>query len=106
MIELIDVEQSRTLEDYASIAHLSGIVNERREEAKQLVPALKGRTVWMVNSTARGGGVAEMLQRQARVETQSTAWHRQSHEYSHQKQSYDGMFVLWNFCKIWVTTSL
>ena len=28
-----------------------------------MVPQLEGRTLWMVNSTARGGGVAEMLPR-------------------------------------------
>jgi trehalose synthase len=61
MIEQIDIEQTRTLDDYASIAHLSSIVQNLRTEARQLVPALKGRTVWMVNSTAKGGGVAEML---------------------------------------------
>jgi trehalose synthase len=32
-----------------------------RSEAKTLVPALRGRKVWMINSTAQGGGVAEML---------------------------------------------
>ena len=31
--------------------------------ARLLVPKLKGRTVWMVNSTAQGGGVAEMMPR-------------------------------------------
>ena len=61
MIELIDIEQNRTLDDYSSIAHLAGTVQDLRTEAKQLVPKLKGRTVWMVNSTAQGGGVAEML---------------------------------------------
>ena len=61
MIEQIDIEQTRTLDDYASIAHLSSIVQNLRTEARQLVPALKGRTVWMVNSTAKGGGVAEMM---------------------------------------------
>jgi trehalose synthase len=61
MIELVDIEQNRTLDDYSSIAHLAGTVQDLRTEAKHLVPALKGRTVWMVNSTAKGGGVAEML---------------------------------------------
>ena len=58
MIELIDIEQNRTLDDYSSIAHLAGTVQDLRTEARQLVPKLKGRTVWMVNSTAQGGGVA------------------------------------------------
>ena len=40
MIEQIDIEQSRTLDDYASIAHLSSIVQNLRTEARQLVPAL------------------------------------------------------------------
>ena len=36
---------------------------ELRAEAARLLPVLEGRTVWMVNSTAQGGGVAEMLPR-------------------------------------------
>lgn len=27
----------------------------------RVAPKLRGRTLWMINSTARGGGVAEML---------------------------------------------
>jgi trehalose synthase len=61
MIDLIDIDQTRGLDEYAAIAHLAGTVQNLRTEASHLVPALKGRTVWMVNSTARGGGVAEML---------------------------------------------
>ncbi len=61
MIQLIDLEPSRTLDDYAAIAHLAGPVQALRAEAAMLVPPLRKRTVWMVNSTARGGGVAEML---------------------------------------------
>jgi trehalose synthase len=41
--------------DEAGYAHLTKII----ERAQQL---LRGRVVWNVNSTARGGGVAEMLQ--------------------------------------------
>lgn len=57
----IAVERRHTLEDYASIAHLAGAVHELELEAKSVVPRLAGRTVWMINSTAQGGGVAEML---------------------------------------------
>jgi trehalose synthase len=32
-----------------------------RAEAERVLPYLTGRTVWLVNSTAQGGGVAEML---------------------------------------------
>lgn len=38
-------------------------MNELEREARLLVPKLSGRTLWMVNSTAEGGGVAEMLPR-------------------------------------------
>ena len=59
-----DVEIKTTpLDDYAAVAHLSRSVAELRTHASALAPALGGRTVWMVNSTARGGGVAEMMPR-------------------------------------------
>jgi trehalose synthase len=63
MIQFVDVEHTWRLDDYAVIAHLAGPVRELRTEASLLVPQLKDRTVWMVNSTAQGGGVAEMLPR-------------------------------------------
>lgn len=52
-----------SLEDYASYAHLTAAVQALRDEARALLPALAGRKLWMVNSTAQGGGVAEMLPR-------------------------------------------
>src|SRR5262245_51683257 len=59
-----DVEIKATpLDDYAAVASLSRSVAELRAQASALAPALGGRTVWMVNSTARGGGVAEMMPR-------------------------------------------
>jgi trehalose synthase len=50
-----------TLADYAEVANLRYAVESLRDAADQLVPALRGRVVWMVNSTAQGGGVAELL---------------------------------------------
>lgn len=50
-----------TLADYATVANLVGAVDALEARAGQLVPLLEGRTVWMVNSTAQGGGVAELL---------------------------------------------
>ncbi len=61
MIEEVDIGAKLTLDDYASYAHLANTVAELRSEAGLLAPKLDGRTVWMINSTARGGGVAEML---------------------------------------------
>jgi trehalose synthase len=63
VIREIPVERKRSLDDYASVAHLASAVRELEREARLLVPKLEGRTVWMVNSTAEGGGVAEMLPR-------------------------------------------
>jgi trehalose synthase len=61
MIQLVDIPQGPTLDDYAASMHLTGAVEALRQVARECVPKLAGRTVWMVNSTARGGGVAEML---------------------------------------------
>ena len=61
LLRQVTVDAQATLDDFASVAHLAGAVRELRAEAEPIVPRLEGRTVWMVNSTAYGGGVAEML---------------------------------------------
>jgi trehalose synthase len=61
MTQRVEIEEPRKLEDYAAVAHLAPTVGELRDEAEKTVPRLAGRTVWMVSSTSRGGGVAEML---------------------------------------------
>ncbi len=61
MIEGV-VDHHVHLADYAAVAHLGGPVHELTAEAATLVPRLAGRTVYMLSSTARGGGVAELLQ--------------------------------------------
>ena len=50
-----------TLDDYAGHAHLRASVDALRADAARYAQRLKGRTIWMVNSTAQGGGVAELL---------------------------------------------
>jgi trehalose synthase len=62
-IERVPVESAYTLHEYARSAHLSGPVHDLRQEAQTAAPVLKGRRVIMLNSTARGGGVAEMMPR-------------------------------------------
>lgn len=57
----VDVEHPQGLDDYAAIAHLAPAVERLRTAAARIVPRLQGRTLWMVNSAAKGGGVAEML---------------------------------------------
>jgi trehalose synthase len=61
MIELVDIDASTTLDDYEAYSALTRPVQDLREAAGPLGDRLGDRTVWMVNSTAQGGGVAEML---------------------------------------------
>ncbi len=62
-IELVEIPGGPSLEEYATSMLLTDAVEDLRATVGPLVPRLAGRTVWMVNSTARGGGVAEMLPR-------------------------------------------
>jgi trehalose synthase len=57
----VELGPTSCVEDYAGVAHLVSAVNEVKLEAKAVAERLAGRTVWMVTSTAKGGGVAEML---------------------------------------------
>lgn len=61
MAQRIDIEPLTTLGQHAQHAHLAPAVSSLREEAATLARRLRGRTLWMINSTARGGGVSEML---------------------------------------------
>ncbi|MCL7960293.1 MAG: glycosyltransferase [marine benthic group bacterium] len=61
MAFVVDVPASATLSDYEAVAHLAHHVDELEETARGVRAKLKGRKIWMVNSTAQGGGVAEML---------------------------------------------
>ena len=67
MIDLVDVPRGVSLDDYEANSALSRPVQELRSEAAHLVAALGGRRVWMINSTPRGGGVAEMLPKQVAI---------------------------------------
>ena len=57
----VDIGRTATLAEYDAFAHLTGAVAGLRDAAAPLVPAFSTRTVWMVSSTAQGGGVAEMM---------------------------------------------
>jgi trehalose synthase len=61
LIEIVPVHEGMTLADYESVAELAAHVRQLKAEAATLTPLLEGRKVWMLNSTAQGGGVAEML---------------------------------------------
>lgn len=61
MTRLVDTSSALHLPAYEGVAHLAPAVLELKDEARRVVKHLEGRTVWMINSTAQGGGVAEML---------------------------------------------
>ncbi len=61
MISFPNIDEAFGLDDFASHASLAAAVQKLRDEAEQLVPAIEDRHVWITNSTAKGGGVAEML---------------------------------------------
>ncbi len=61
MVEIPKIEEAFTLQYYEALHHLMPSVTDLRAQAAMVMPLLKGRTLWMVNSTAQGGGVAEML---------------------------------------------
>lgn len=61
MVHAVEPQHDASLADYESIAALSASVRSLRQEAKSRLGALKGRRLFMVNSTSQGGGVAELL---------------------------------------------
>lgn len=63
IIEKIEVAEANKLSDYSAYANLANSVYELKNEASVLMPFFKDRTIYMLNSTAKGGGVAEMLPR-------------------------------------------
>jgi trehalose synthase len=67
MARRIEVSHHLTLDNYSDVATLASAVRDLREEGRVLVPRLTGRRIWMVSSTAQGGGVAEMLPAQIAI---------------------------------------
>jgi len=61
MVHVVEPLHAATLADYESIADLSGTVRDLRQEAASRLAGLNDRRLVMVNSTAQGGGVAELL---------------------------------------------
>jgi len=63
MLEIVKLTPTITLDGYAAFAYLAGSVHDLRQAADAVLPRFKGRSVVMLNSTSKGGGVAEMLPR-------------------------------------------
>src|SRR5436190_1192948 len=67
MVRLVRVDEEVGLDGYASQAYLTEAVRNLKSVAESLAPLLRGRRIWMLNSTAQGGGVAEMLPKIVRL---------------------------------------
>ncbi|NNG17337.1 MAG: glycosyl transferase family 1, partial [Gemmatimonadales bacterium] len=57
----VEVNARNQLSDFAMVADLAAAVQTMQLDAGPVLPMLRERTIWMVNSTPQGGGVAEML---------------------------------------------
>jgi trehalose synthase len=66
-LKIVEPNVHLKLDDYAAYAHLRADVAALRADAERVAPLLRGRTIWMVNSTAQGGGVAELLPAQVSI---------------------------------------
>jgi len=66
-VRTVEIEDGVGLEDYGGQAHLVPVVRALEAGAAAAAPLLRGRRVWMLNSTAKGGGVAEMLPKLVRL---------------------------------------
>ena len=66
-MQKIHIKEGANLEDYKAYSSLRALVNDFLDEVGPFVKTLQGCTIWMINSTATGGGVAEMLPSQIRI---------------------------------------
>lgn len=66
-MQKINIKEGPKLEDYKAYGSLNNLVYEFLETTKKSIAELEGCTIWMINSTATGGGVAEMLPSQIRI---------------------------------------
>jgi trehalose synthase len=66
-LRLVEPDVHLSLDDYAAVGRLAPAADALRATAETFVPRLEGRTVWHVNSTAQGGGVAELLPAQIKL---------------------------------------
>ena len=61
MIQPVEIPPEPSLSTYEQYVSLNLALHHFEAESREWVPELKGRKIWMVNSTATGGGVAEMM---------------------------------------------
>ncbi len=66
-MQKIQVKPGAKIDDYKAYGSLYSSVLDFLENVKNPIGNLSGCTIWMINSTAIGGGVAEMLPSQMRI---------------------------------------
>ena len=66
-MQQVNTKEGPKLSDYQAYSSLRSKVDHYLEVVPAYARKLEGRTIWMVNSTATGGGVAEMLPSQLRM---------------------------------------
>ncbi len=66
-MQKIKVKKGAQLADYQAYGSLTNAVREFLQTTQQTAAQLQDCTIWMINSTATGGGVAEMLPSQMRL---------------------------------------
>ncbi len=89
MIRKVEIQETVGLGGYATLPEFQSAVRDLQAAARPLVSLLQGRTLWMINSTDRGGGVAEMLPkmlqilRELGIEAQWAVIHSKEEEFFH-----------------------
>lgn len=66
-MQKINIKEGAKIIDYKAYGSLTHLVDQFLVATKKSVADLEGCTIWMINSTATGGGVAEMLPSQMRI---------------------------------------
>lgn len=66
-MQKVKISRGAKFEHYKAYASLTNAINQFLKNTQKPVEQLQGCTIWMVNSTAIGGGVAEMLPSQMRL---------------------------------------
>nr|WP_299343827.1 glycosyltransferase [Allomuricauda sp.] len=66
-MQKINVKAGAKIGDYKAYGSLYSAVLDFLEQSKDPLKTIEGSTIWMINSTAIGGGVAEMLPSQMRI---------------------------------------
>jgi trehalose synthase len=61
------IDEPVGLEEYGQQPYLSEAVRNLRSVASSALPSLRERRIWIINSTAQGGGVAEILPKEVRL---------------------------------------